>query len=217
MANEEDEIIEDTEEGQQSSQSETLDDVKKVLKIRVSPEELEEGGVPDEYKFIKVKSLDDLKDKVNTIKSQIDEKEEDVYNKLSFPLRLGMLCGAAIFFLVLGISFYSEMSILLVAKRSIGSFFLFCFLGWMFGLIMNYFSGRLGVVNLDEGKGKEIDVSIDDPIESFKNDNEKIEIFEADADEAKLSDAEVTEELKKIAKDEPDKMAQTIKSVMHKE
>jgi len=87
----------------------------------------------------------------------------------------------------------------------------------MFGLIMNYFSAKLGIVNLENEKGKEIDVSIDDPIESFKNENEKIEIFEADADEAKLSDMEVTEELKKIAKDDPDKMAQTIKSVMHKD
>ena len=156
----------DKEVKQRVAQEQRLKNVEKIIKEKSEEDKgkanlLDEG---EEYKFVKVDSLDELKERVHRVVTSLDKQEQDIYNKKKFPYRLGMVLGTTAFFLAMVITFFSELPIKVVFKRSISSFFLFAFLGWLVGLVINYFSPPLATNSTDgeeRGKGGNVDYTSD--------------------------------------------------------
>lgn len=171
---------------QQSKEQSEVPDV--AAKVAPAPEPVlikevepvQEVPKDSEYKYVRVESLEELKDRVQRVCTFIDEKEGDVYNKRRFPYRLAAIMGSMVFFLALILSFFAEQPPQVVVKRSIGSFFLFGFLGWLIGLVVNYFSPPLSPQKNQEddtaGMGLQFDMTADAPgeIDDYLNQHELV-------------------------------------------
>jgi hypothetical protein len=185
---------------------------------------------PADYKYVRVESLDELKERVRRVCTYIDQKEEDVHNKLAFPYRLALVLGATAFFLAMVVSLFSAQPVMRTAKLSIGSFFIFAFLGWLVGLVTNYFSARNAgdpVPDADKGRHVDFRADLENELEEFKKGKVMVDKngwppqppapppppAEPTTDE---KEATIRQVIEQVAKDAPDKVAAVIKGVLSK-
>ena len=128
-----------------------------------------------------------------------------------------MVLGTTAFLLALVISFFSEQPIKIVVKRSISSFFLFAFLGWLVGLLINYFSPP---VDLSKDKQlsleKEEEVDINKEFEDFIKNKELVKT-PVETQEEKPESERIKETIEKAVKEEPQKVAKVIKGVLSRD
>lgn len=221
----------DAEVKQRVAQEKRLQNVEKIIQQKAGQAPpaaplLDEGD--EEYKFVKVQSLDELKERVRRVCATLERQEQDLYNKRKFPYRLGMVLGTTAFFLALVLSFFSELPVKVVFKRSISSFFLFAFLGWLVGLVINYFSPPLGkhvTAEPEEGKGAHVDYTSDaeQELEAFKAGKElatepviRRAPAPGEAPPEPVPEEVVKASIEKLAKDNPEKVAQAIKGILSK-